>query len=1050
MCAAKSGGKPPQEAENLKEMNAMVTRAMKIGHADLIARAMRERATAQRRLVKALAADRGLSEDEKRVQAQLERERERLAATKSANLAKQAEARNRRLVHEAAAAAADAADGTAPLSPGSFKSPGRSTGRSSPGASADGSPAGRRSNQTPSNNPGLSIDPQSTPNLTTDPSAPSPVPGSPGGASPGTPIDLGGLRGGLPGAESSGMPGAAGGGGGMGEFRDIQAGGMGEFRDIQAASQGMGGGMGGGMGAMDLDQGGGGATGHSGVPGLMMGMANKKRPTQAQVRREAAAAREKERIAALEKKRAAEAIRATAEMKRLNREHGYMITECSISMPVREDAFGKSVWPLAREARVQFRFFVNAGEGRGLKEVIEVEAPAPAPEMDEPDGKKKSGRRKSTENLTPAALKPLKGKAGAGKTPRGAAAKESASKGDPPKDGGVGSGGAAAKEPPSATASASKAPAPLLESSLAKKTGRGAGSSSGAAGKEGAPTKTALFSKELIAAGVPIAAPSPAPEDFAPAPAEDAPPPEPTPLEIATEAPVRVTLGVEEEDDDDDDEPVARDAQTGEPVLRSVVRVTLDLTRLYALRPFVPPRARHLDTYRIKAAARNTPRSMETRLAPARTLSARKAAPLPDFVMYHPGNLSLRSLSQHLSDHLTERGVLHPSLFTKTSKREVLSLAQSHGVRLGDRVQVPPPLPLTGWCKQTPAEIDLEAEAKAEAAREARKARESVPHLDLPPTSDEAVINVDINVTVVGVTAEPSTSPVLEAPPKKLMAAEESPPKTPTADSPPIEFSPTSPPSTKSSRFSRTISPFMAQSMADSHPLPPLRVPSFTRATDIARAVLSEASLVIHATDFSDAGRSSSRRASARRQKRELAEVVRFERQRRLVNAATTLQRHLRGLLARRTVAQQLAAKKRMKQRWAARKIQKGYRSHLRRMFGADFFTAVVEHYQKHKANTAFMHDILDKIIKSAVELGKYRERRKSRQARPGERPSRAGRHAPKPWERRPPSPRGGMGGTPRAGGATPRATAGGASNKGKEKPALSKKMTFRSSLRSE
>ena len=64
----------------LVEINAMVQKAMALGHTDLIARAMRERGAAQRRVAKALAASPDSAEA--RAKALLERERAALAATK--------------------------------------------------------------------------------------------------------------------------------------------------------------------------------------------------------------------------------------------------------------------------------------------------------------------------------------------------------------------------------------------------------------------------------------------------------------------------------------------------------------------------------------------------------------------------------------------------------------------------------------------------------------------------------------------------------------------------------------------------------------------------------------------------------------------------------------------------------------------------------------------------------------------------------------------------------------------------------------------------------
>ena len=67
---------------HLQEINAMVQTALKIGHTDLIARAMRERGAAQRRVVRVMAAEQAKREKERQAQAALARERARLDETK--------------------------------------------------------------------------------------------------------------------------------------------------------------------------------------------------------------------------------------------------------------------------------------------------------------------------------------------------------------------------------------------------------------------------------------------------------------------------------------------------------------------------------------------------------------------------------------------------------------------------------------------------------------------------------------------------------------------------------------------------------------------------------------------------------------------------------------------------------------------------------------------------------------------------------------------------------------------------------------------------------
>ena len=83
-----------------------------------------------------------------------------------------------------------------------------------------------------------------------------------------------------------------------------------------------------------------------------------------------------------------------------------------------------------------------------------------------------------------------------------------------------------------------------------------------------------------------------------------------------------------------------------------------------------------LNEYRMKAASRGT-------LIAARSLSHKPARlPQPANPHFHPGNLSMRACAQHLSDILTSRGIQCPSVVSASTKQELMFIARRHGVSL--------------------------------------------------------------------------------------------------------------------------------------------------------------------------------------------------------------------------------------------------------------------------------------------------------------------------------------------------------------------------------
>ena len=133
------------------------------------------------------------------------------------------------------------------------------------------------------------------------------------------------------------------------------------------------------------------------------------------------------------------------------------------------------------------------------------------------------------------------------------------------------------------------------------------------------------------------------------------------------------------------------------------------------------------------------------------------------------------------------------------------------------------------------------------------------------------------------------------------------------------------------------------------HHLPPLQLEPEAAAKDMARATLHEATSLMFASDFSDAGRSSARRVARQRQRKQIDEQTKREFYAKIYNAATGLQTALRGMIARRTVEQKRQAEERKRRRFATRIIQRYYRAYLKRRYGKDWHSVVHAHYVRFK-----------------------------------------------------------------------------------------------------
>ena len=437
---------------------------------------------------------------------------------------------------------------------------------------------------------------------------------------------------------------------------------------------------------------------------------------------------------------------------------------------------------------------------------------------------------------------------------------------------------------------------------------------------------------------------------------------------------------------------------------------------------------RAIDEYRIKAARRGIPAS---RSVSSRPPAVHYAEPPP----FHPGNLSLRSLSQHLSDVLMRtKGIHSPAIFTVSNKRELFKLAKQHGIDLS----------FTGYMQRDYGQdsmmlstarsdatetyqsegldtfrtdiIDLpslEEDAKLPSAREGsfkrpmltRQSTQEIVsvHTSRQPTSRDKLARAASMFRVpdlvegfriwkayaaemrakVGAPIASLRSPPISARSISLNVPATASTTTTTTRSSISTALPTSRSSgTLSARGSTSLNtarstglstarstgggPLSARSNTSTtstyrrhqvygayqHPLPALSLAGSLRglpashasgsprtmALDMARVTLDEVNNRLQFEDMGFDARSSGRREERKRIKKREKEAEEDAKNRRLFNAAKTLQRALKQRYLRRTLVER-------KQRKNAIIIQRACRAWLWRRYGDDYAAIVLEQY---------------------------------------------------------------------------------------------------------
>ena len=321
--------------------------------------------------------------------------------------------------------------------------------------------------------------------------------------------------------------------------------------------------------------------------------------------------------------------------------------------------------------------------------------------------------------------------------------------------------------------------------------------------------------------------------------------------------------------------------------------------------------------------------------------------------------ISQRSYAQFLSDALFSRGIPAPAVFTATSKRELFAIARMHGVNLHadlQRDELQYNLRLRGAEAQPPPPPAAAAEPVELALQ--------LPAPSSPPYATQTAM--------AGGGSPPTDRQPAVAPPDRQPPSAASPPdRQPAAASPSTRLRPRDSRDSPADLQSPIGALIGRELIAALPPLGPTSLP----ACAAARATIHGAWNKIYSTDLTVEGRTSARRREARLLQQEVRREERersLEEQRQLVAAAQTLQRKLRARKASQTAEQQREATLFLLRRRAAAALQRAWRNHLRRKYGASFSDIVSRGFRIRANRRKQVQLIIKDLISSAMSQAHF------------------------------------------------------------------------------
>jgi len=400
------------------------------------------------------------------------------------------------------------------------------------------------------------------------------------------------------------------------------------------------------------------------------------------------------------------------------------------------------------------------------------------------------------------------------------------------------------------------------------------------------------------------------------------------------------------------------------------------------------PRAMsRITAYRIAAAKRG--------IASARSLST-KAPQLP-FASVHPGNLSLRSMAQHLVDH----GLTTPDLYMVHDKRELHDLARQHGLAHVLQAPPPPPLPLV----RSPAIMQQQQQQQQQQPPPFGLQTPPMRHPKVPPlmpASPSSSAAIRSSWLAPQTTTAPSTSPVHVASARRHTTT--SAPSAWTDDVSVTSFaSGVGAQGGSSGSSSNAISggsPFAIQTLRSSTPFlsgsrsagkksspaagqaravtgsggpRPLPALGMLPRAAASRANISQAAMKLHTIDLSE--RNATRSKLFLDERAQIKALEYAENFARVEAAARLLQQRLRARLSESITRRKMSVIMRIGKAHRATVIQKCWRNFMKRRFGPSYAAVVIERCRERKRTDEFVRELLGGIVALAVRRINSRNR---------------------------------------------------------------------------